>query len=153
MQGVARNKAIAPRAAEGIIVTGIARPSKNCAHPGCRTTAIPGNARCSMHLALQQAQRFNTPAKRADPKVYHSKAYHRERAAVMRDRGHCHLSHIGGCNGSLHYHSCNPPSHDRNDCAVLCQRHHMQLEQQGKDGALAREVARIMAMVLGGDSA
>jgi hypothetical protein len=133
-------------------MSGIPRPSRTCAHPGCRTNVVPGNARCQMHLAQQQAQRFMTPAKRANPKVYHSKEYHRERAAVMRDRGHCHLSHLGDCNGTLHYHSTRPPSHARNDCAVLCQRHHMRLEQQGKDGALARALDVVMGMILGGDT-
>lgn len=130
-------------------MSGLARPSKQCIHVGCRTTVIPGNSRCQMHLAQQQAERFNTPAKRTNPKVYHSKEYHRERTAVMRDRGHCHLTGHGTCNGTLHAHHTVDGTHDRRTLAPLCQRHHMQLEQQGKDGALATQLARVMRMVTG----
>lgn len=128
-------------------MTGLARPSKQCIHVGCRTTVIPGNARCQMHMAAQQAARFNTQAKRTDPKVYHSKEYHRERTAVMRDRGHCHLTGHGTCNGTLHAHHTVDGTHDRRTLAPLCQRHHMQLEQQGKQGPLATQLARVMRMV------
>lgn len=128
-------------------MSGLARPSKQCIHVGCRTTVIPGNSRCQMHLAQQQHERFNTPAKRTNPKVYHSKEYHRERTAVMRDRGHCHLTGHGTCNGTLHAHHTVDGTHDRRTLAPLCQRHHMQLEQQGKRGPLARQLFDVMRMV------
>lgn len=123
----------------------IERPHRNCIHPGCRLESDPQHPRCPAHHHTYTEAKWMTPTKKT--KVYHSKEYHRERAAVMRDRGSCHLSHLAGCNGTMHYHSTRPPSHARNDCAVLCQRHHMQLERQGKGGALAQELARVMTMM------
>jgi hypothetical protein len=125
----------------------LGRPSKQCIHPGCRTTVLPGNSRCQQHLAQQQAARFNTPTKQTNPKHYHTKEYHRERTAVLRERGHCHLTGHGPCNGPLHTHHTVDGTHHRNTLAPLCQRHHMQLEAQGKHGALATQLAHIMRMM------
>lgn len=122
-------------------MTQMPRPSKRCIHPGCTDDATT-HSRCPHHHATYTERKWATPTKRTG--VYHSPDYHRERQAVKRDRYHCHLSHLGGCNGSLHYHSTRPPSHHRSVCAFLCQRHHMQLEAQGKSGQLATALAHVM---------
>lgn len=128
-------------------MSAIARPSRGCTHPGCRTPQRPGSSYCAAH----HSAKWDTKAKQA--KGYQSKEYYRERQAVKRDRWHCHLGHLGDCCPPrytkagvlmLHTHHTQPGNHDRATLAPLCEHHHMQLEQQGKAGVLARELARVM---------
>lgn len=132
-------------------MTAIARPSRNCTHPGCRAPQRPGSSTCAAHANAKWDTR------RKKEQGHHSKEYYRERQAVKRDRWYCHLGHLGGCSPArhtkagvlmLHTHHTQPGNHHRSTLAPLCERHHMQLEQQGKDGAHAREVARILAEVI-----
>lgn len=134
-----------------MVVTAIARPSRNCTHPGCRTPQRPGSSYCAAHHNAKWDTR------RKQTQGHQSKEYYRERQAVKRDRWHCHLEHLGGCCLPrytkagvlmLHTHHTRSDTHHRSTLAPLCERHHMQLEQQGKDGALQREVVRILAEVV-----
>lgn len=127
-------------------MSGLQRPMRRCTSAGC-TQPATSKSYCAAHAAERQAKKWQTPTKRTG--VYHTKEYHRERQAVMRDRGSCHLSHIDACNGGLQYHSTRPPSHAREVCAVLCRHHHMRLEQQGKQGSLAVELETIMRHIRG----
>lgn len=126
--------------------SGLQRPMRRCTAPGCTSKAEQG-PHCTTHAQARTAQKWNTPTKRTG--IYHSKEYHRERQAVKRDRGSCHLFHVGPCNGTLHYHSTRPPSHAREVCAFLCEHHHMSLEAQGKDGVLARALEQVMQHIRG----
>lgn len=122
-------------------MTTVRRPDVICTHPGCRAPQRAGSSTCAFHANAK----WDTRKKHTIG--HYSAEYHRERQAVKRDRWWCHLQHIGGCAGGLQSHHTQPDTHHRDTLAPLCRRHHMQLEQQGKSGELARLLAGVMQEV------
>jgi 5-methylcytosine-specific restriction endonuclease McrA len=128
-------------------VTGIARPSKNCAHPGCRTTAIPGNARCSMHLALQQRegiQRLHASQTSQQRTEKYGHGWKEQRARIIRRDGGCVYC---GSNGStrpleVHHLTTSTRPMDR-ELVTLCYRHHRAIEAEVKRGEVGKVGARV----------
>lgn len=115
-------------------MTGIARPSTPCIHPGCRSLTTRG-AYCDEH---RQARAREHNAKREQ--TYHTHAWKQARATAIARQHGCNLAHYDTCRGPLHAHHQNGDStdHRQENLVVLCERHHMRIEREANTGPLHR---------------
>lgn len=128
-------------------MTGIARPSKNCAHPGCHTTATPGNARCQMHLAQQNAQalqRLHTSQTSQQRSEKYGHGWKTQRARIIRRDGGCVYCRNQGDPRPLEVHHLTESTRpmDR-ELVTLCYRHHRAIEAEVKRGEVGKVGARV----------
>jgi 5-methylcytosine-specific restriction endonuclease McrA len=128
-------------------VTNIARPSRNCAHPGCRTTVIPGNARCQLHTAQQQAeglQRLHTSQTSEQRTLKYGKGWKAQRLRIIRRDGGCaYCGSQGGDHPLEVHHLTNSTRPADRELVCLCRRHHRALEAEIKRGLVGKVGTRI----------
>jgi hypothetical protein len=125
------------------------RPGRTCATAHCSTVVTSGSY-CRRCLQTKRATRPTPTGKssafREQRPEYRSADYRRARAAQIERTPYCQLDHLAGCSGGLQVHHVNGNAKDNRpaNLSTLCQRHHMQLEGQGKAGRLARALARTL---------
>jgi 5-methylcytosine-specific restriction endonuclease McrA len=134
-------------------VTGIPRPSRACAHPGCRTNVVPGNARCQMHLAQQQAeglQRLHQSQTTEQRTAKYGAGWKAQRARIIRRDGGCAYCGGQGDGSPLEVHHLTESRRpmDR-ELVTLCRRHHRALEAEIKRGTRGKVGTRVAAWMEG----
>lgn len=128
-------------------MTGIARPSKNCAHPGCTTPVFAGNARCQMHLAQQQAegmQRLHASQTSQQRTEKYGAGWKAQRARIIRRDGGCAYcgSNGGGKPLEVHHLTESTRPMDR-ELVTLCNSHHRAIEAEQRRGMVGKVGTRI----------
>lgn len=134
-------------------MTGIARPMRTCAHPGCRTAVIPGNARCQMHLALQQReglQRLHQSQTTKQRTEKYGHAWKEQRRRILRRDGGCVYCGNQGDPKPLEVHHLTESTRpmDR-EVVTLCYRHHRAIEAEVKRGEVGKVGARVQQWLEG----
>jgi len=134
-------------------VTSLGRPSKQCIHPGCRTTTIPGNSRCQMHLAAQQAasntRLHESQTSRERTKKYGAGWKTQRLRIIKRDRGCAYCGSDGGAYPLDVHHLTNSARPRDNELVTLCRSHHRAIEAEKRRGQVGKVGTRITQWMAG----
>jgi len=128
-------------------VTSLGRPSKQCIHPGCRTTTIPGNARCQLHLAAQQAanhQRLHATQTSKERTAKYGAGWKQQRARIIKRDGGCAYCGTQGNGYPLEVHHITASTRPQdNEVVTLCRSHHRAIEAEKRRGQRGKVTARV----------